>query len=89
LRRPGGSRLRNAWPETGQVRPGRELDAMDSPLIIPLAVFAMVVLLVAIINVMKIRDIETDVRLRLHQEEMEHRRKMQELDQRLAQLKQG
>jgi hypothetical protein len=61
---------------------------MDSPFIVPLAVFAMVVLIVAIISVMKIRDQETDVRLRLYQEEMEHRRKMQELEQQLAQVKQ-
>jgi len=61
---------------------------MDSPFIVPLAVFAMVVLIVAIISVMKIRDQETDVRLKLYQEEMEHRRKMQELEQRLAQIKQ-
>lgn len=62
---------------------------MDTPFVIPLAFFAMVALLVAIINVMKIRDQETDVRLRLYQEEMDHRRRMQELDQKLAQLKQG
>lgn len=65
------------------------MELMDSPFIIPLACFAMVAVLVAIINVMKIRDLETDVRLRLHQEELDHRRRMQELDQRLAQLKQG
>lgn len=65
------------------------MEPMDSPFIIPLASFAMVAVLVAIINMMKIRDMETDVRLRLHQEEMDHRRRMQELDQRLAQLKQG
>lgn len=62
---------------------------MDTPFIVPLAGFAMVVLLVAITNMMKIRDLETDVRLRLHQEEMDHRRRMQELDQRLAQIKQS
>ena len=61
---------------------------MDSPVIVPLAVFAMVILIVAIICMMKIRDQETDVRLKLYQEEMEHRRKMQELEQRLAQIKQ-
>jgi hypothetical protein len=61
---------------------------MDSPFIVPLAVFAMVVLIVALVSVMKIRDQETDVRLRLYREEMEHRRKMQELEQQLAQVKQ-
>ncbi|HEV2349412.1 MAG TPA: hypothetical protein VG028_06150 [Terriglobia bacterium] len=62
---------------------------MDSPFIIPLAFFAMVVLIVAIVHMMKIRDLETDVRLRMHQEELEHRRKMQELEQQLAQVRQG
>lgn len=62
---------------------------MDSPFIVPLALFAMVVLIVAIVSVMKIRDQENDVRLRLYQEEMEHRRKMQELEQQLAQVRQG
>ncbi|HEV2234536.1 MAG TPA: hypothetical protein VGV68_14175 [Terriglobia bacterium] len=61
---------------------------MDSPFIVPLALFAMVVLIVAIVSVMKIRDQENDVRLRLYQEEMEHRRKMQELEQQLAQVRQ-
>ncbi len=62
---------------------------MDDPFIIPLGVFVMVVLIVAIVNMMKIRDLETDVRLRLYQEEMEHKRKMAELEQQLAQIKQG
>ncbi|HLY61290.1 MAG TPA: hypothetical protein VKV95_11115 [Terriglobia bacterium] len=62
---------------------------MDTPFIIPLAFFAMVALIVAIVEVAKIRELEMEVRMRLHQEEMEHRRKVQELDQRLAQLKQG
>ncbi|MHB8652737.1 MAG: hypothetical protein ACYDA9_02545 [Terriglobia bacterium] len=61
---------------------------MDSPFIVPLALFAMVVLIVALVSVMKIRDQENDVRLRLYQEELEHRRKMQELEQQLAQVKQ-
>ena len=61
---------------------------MDSPFIVPLALFAMVALIVAIVSVMKIRDQENDVRLKLYQEEMEHRRKMQELEQQLAQVKQ-
>ncbi len=62
---------------------------MDSPFVIPLAVFAMVVLIVAIVHMMKIRDMETDVRLRLYQEELEHRRKMEELEQKLAEVRQG
>lgn len=62
---------------------------MDTPFVIPLACFAMVALIVAIINMMKIRDLETDVRLRLYQEELEHKRKMQELEQKLAEVRQG
>jgi hypothetical protein len=62
---------------------------MDSPFIVPLAVFAMVALLVAIINIVKIRDQEMEVHQKLFAEEMEHRRKMQELEMQLAQLKQS
>ena len=62
---------------------------MDSPFIVPLAGFAMVALLVAIINMVKIRDREVDVRQKLYVEEMEHHRKMKELEMELGQLKQG
>ena len=62
---------------------------MDTPFVVPLACFVMVALIVAIINVMKIRDLETDVRLRLYQEELEHKRKMQELENQLAQVRQS
>lgn len=61
---------------------------MDTPFVVPLAFFAMVILIVAIINMMKIRDLETDVRVRLYQEELEHKRKMQDLEQQLAQVRQ-
>jgi hypothetical protein len=59
---------------------------MDEPFIIPLAVFAMVALIVAIMNMVKIRELEMDVRQRLYQEELEHRRKMSELDSELHRL---
>jgi hypothetical protein len=62
---------------------------MGSPLIIPLACFAMVVIIVAITQLVKVRDKEMDVHQRLHIEEMEHKRKMQELDMELERLKQG
>jgi hypothetical protein len=62
---------------------------MDSPLIIPLAGFAMVVIIVAITQLMKIRDVEMETQQRLHLEEMEHQRKMRELELELKQLKQG
>jgi hypothetical protein len=61
---------------------------MDEPFIIPLACFAMVALIVAIVNMVKIRDQEMDVRQRLYQEELEHRRKMSELDLELERIKQ-
>ncbi|MGD0693916.1 MAG: hypothetical protein ABSB82_03600 [Terriglobia bacterium] len=61
---------------------------MDEPFIIPLACFAMVALIVAIVNMVKIRDQEIDVRQRLYQEELEHRRKMSELDLELERIKQ-
>ena len=60
---------------------------MDSPFIIPLAVFAMVVLLVSITGMAKLRDIEVDVRQKLLVEEMDHRHKMEQLDLELRQLK--
>ena len=62
---------------------------MESPLIIPLAVFAMVALLVAIAKLAKIRDKEMEVQQRLHLEQMEHQRKMQELERELERVKKG
>jgi len=62
---------------------------MESPLIIPLAIFAMVVLIVAITQLVKIRDLEMDVHQRLYQEELEHQRKMRELDLELERLKES
>jgi hypothetical protein len=60
---------------------------MDSPAIIPLAVFAMVVLIVAIVKLAKTRDREIEVQQRLHLEQLEHQRKMQELERELARVK--
>jgi len=62
---------------------------MESPFIIPLAVFAMVVLIVAIVKLAKIRDREIEVQQRLHLEQLEHQRKMQELELELARAKKG
>jgi len=62
---------------------------MDSPLIIPLAAFALVVVIVAIVHLMKIRDVEIDSLQRLHVEEMEHQRRMRELELELERIKQG
>ena len=62
---------------------------MDSPLIIPLASFALVVIIVAIVHLMKIRELEVDGHQRLRIEEMEHQRKMRELDLELEQVRKG
>ena len=60
-----------------------------SPFIVPLAVFAMVVLIVGISHTARIRDKEMEVHQKLHLEEMEHQRKMKELELELARIKQG
>jgi ADP-ribosylglycohydrolase len=62
---------------------------MWSPFVIPLAVFAMVILIVAIVRLAKIRDKEIEVQQRLHLEQLEHQRKMQELELELTRLRKG
>jgi hypothetical protein len=62
---------------------------MDSPFIIPLAAFVMVVIIVAIVHLMKIRDLEVETQQRLLAEEMEHQRKMRELELDLERVKRG
>ncbi|MFB3924243.1 MAG: hypothetical protein ACE145_21185 [Terriglobia bacterium] len=62
---------------------------MDSPLIIPLAIFAMVALIVGIVMMAKVRDRELQVHQRLHLEQLEHQRKMQELEEELQRVKQA
>jgi hypothetical protein len=62
---------------------------MDSPFIIPLAGFVMAVIIVAIVQLVKIRDLEMDAHQRLRLEEMEHQRKMCELELELGQVKKG
>jgi hypothetical protein len=62
---------------------------MNSPLIIPLAGFALVVIIVAIVHLMKIRELEVDAHQRLRIEEMEHQRKMRELNLELEQVRKG
>lgn len=62
---------------------------MDSPVIIPLAVFVMVALIVAIVKMAKVRDRELEVQQRLHLEQLEHQRKMTELEIELERVKQA
>ncbi len=60
-----------------------------SPFVLPLGVFAMVVLIVAITQIVKIREKEMEVHQKLHIEEMEHQRRLRELDLELERIKQG
>jgi len=59
-----------------------------SPFLIPLGVFAMVVLIVAIVELTKVRDLEMEAHQRLYAKEMEHRLKMRELESELERIKQ-
>jgi predicted Holliday junction resolvase-like endonuclease len=56
---------------------------------VPLVIFAVVVLIVAITHVTKIRDLEVEVHSKLQAREMEHQRKMRELELELERIKQG
>jgi hypothetical protein len=60
-----------------------------SPFIIPLGLFAMVVLIVAVTQLSGLREVEIDVHQKLHAKEMEHQRKMRELDMELERIKSG
>ena len=60
-----------------------------SPFVIPLAVFAMVVLIVAIAKLTKIRNLEVEFHQKLYLEEMEHQQKMRELELQLQRIKEG
>jgi len=62
---------------------------MDSPFVIVLAGFALVAIIVAIVELVKIREREMEVHQRLRLQEMEHQQKMRELDQELERVKQG
>jgi hypothetical protein len=52
---------------------------MDAGIFVPLAVFAVVVLIVAITSVAKLRDNEVEAHRRLYTQELEHQRKIKEL----------
>ena len=64
-----------------------ETEAMIPGAMIPLAAFVMVVLIVAIVQMAKLRDKEVEVQQRLHMEELDHRRKMQELEMKAQSLR--
>jgi len=59
-----------------------------SPFVIPLGVFAMVVLIVALTQFSQLRNLELDYHQRLHQAENEHQQKMRELEMKLERIKQ-
>ncbi len=60
---------------------------MDSGVFVPIAVFAVVVLIVAITAMTKLRDKEMEVHQRLYLEELEHQRKMKQLALELERVK--
>ncbi len=62
---------------------------MDTGLLVPIGAFAAVVLIVAIISLTKMRDKEMEVQQGLHLEELEHQRKMKELNLELERVRQG
>ena len=62
---------------------------MDNGALIPMGAFAGVALIVAIISLAKMRDKEVEVQQSLHLEELEHQRRMKELEVELERVKQG
>jgi hypothetical protein len=60
---------------------------MDAGVFVPLAVFAVVVLIVAITSMAKMRDKEMEVHQRLYIEELEHQRKIKELTLELERIR--
>ena len=63
-------------------------ERMDAGIVVPLGSFAMVALIVAIVSLVRVRDREVEAHHRLHVEEMEHRRKMEELEIELQRTRQ-
>jgi hypothetical protein len=57
-----------------------------SPFVVPLGAFGMVVLIVAIASMKKMREKELEAHQQLRTQEMEHERKMKELDIERAKL---
>jgi hypothetical protein len=57
-----------------------------SPFVVPLGVFAMIVLIVAIGSMRKMREKELEAHQQLRQQDMEHERKMKELEIEKAKL---
>jgi hypothetical protein len=62
---------------------------METGVLVPLAAFAFVVLIVALLNFTAIHDRESRTREILSRSEMEHRARVAELDRELTRLRQG
>ena len=60
---------------------------MEPGIMFSLAVFAVVVIIVALTQTTKIHDLETQTHYKLAQEELVHRTKMQELEVELERIK--
>jgi hypothetical protein len=60
---------------------------MDPGIMIPLAVFGLVVVIVALTQTTKIHDLETETHYRLREEELGHRTKMEELERELQRIR--
>jgi Tfp pilus assembly protein PilN len=60
-----------------------------SPTVVPLAAFAAVVLIVALVKFTRLRDKEIAVQQQMHAAQLEHQRKMAELQAELERVKQG
>lgn len=62
------------------------MHAFDSPFVVPLGAFVMVVIIVAITSMKKLRERELEAHQQLRTQEMEHERKLKELDVEKARL---
>ena len=60
-----------------------------NPLLVPLVGMASVVLIVAIVILARLRDKEVEVERQLYLAQMEHRRKMKDLDRQLDEVSGG
>lgn len=60
---------------------------MNPGVAIPLAFFAAIVILVALVHFVRIHDLEVDTHLRIHQNEIEHRKAIERLDEELRGLR--
>lgn len=60
---------------------------MDSGIMVPLAIFAMVIIIVALTQTTRIHDLEVQTHHKLAQEELTHRAKLRELEMELERIR--